>query len=158
MKKFSFSFLSLVLIFTSCIFFGCGNRSDDPLYKYDGYTAVYSATINTLEGKTVYNSICKYELSEIKELSLEEFYNLPTKIVYDLEKETIQRDNTTYILLGDTIRFEEYHRYYSATVVNIQRHYFYVKILNDNKLEIIDNDGNHSLIYAQSYKIDYFEI
>lgn len=158
MKKFlESSFVCIVLFACTLSFAACGNSSD-PLYKYKGYTAVQSVTINTGVSSFTYDSTYECATTELHKVTLDEFAEL--KYIEDYPHSMIaslnfNEDGSTRLQIGEMIKFRDLLSY--AQITGINKNYVYVKTFGDNKIEVIKGDSPKSLFYAESYRIEYFK-
>lgn len=163
MKKFLTSMLCGLLISCSLLFMGCGSKQPDAIDRYSqqGYTAVCSVTYFQYETGSVPSRITTlnsyFALSfDYDKISLEE-YNNSSLEYYNINSNNIEMDAKKQVYkIGQKFKTQNYSEYYLLTLTKIEEHYVFIKILDNDCLEIIDTLENHYIIKTSYFKIDFF--
>ncbi len=161
LKRIGLVFLCGMLLLCPLLFVGCNSSSTLNEYEEQGFTAIYSITytINNSNTTTLYS---EYTISYETEEVTEEVFNSSNAsniyTVYFLTTTTgyISLDGTIGYSVGYQYKYEDSDSYYIATITEITKNYLYVKILDDNKFELINTSGSHYLINTSYYRIQYF--
>lgn len=156
-KRISLSILCVLVIFCAVILFGC-NQSNKNLYEEQGYTAVYKIEYANNDSLTSLTSFYEFSI-ETEEITEDEYNSLD----YDFYDNSHYTMNTKNYSLDETGKIYKYYGnlddnlgYYIITITSFEARYLYVKILENNKFELIDTDENHNIIYTTYYSIEYF--
>lgn len=163
MKKLNVLFTCAIILFSSFLFFGCdSNDSGKDLYKDQGFVAVAEVSYSTPNSsKTTLSSFFDYNISTIKALSTSEYESLDYKEMYGTVTYNISQAQTLPFTVGETIKLKESFNstkgLYLAKIISMKKRYVYVKVLDANKIEIIDTEGYHFLYSTNWMEIKYFK-
>ena len=102
------------------------------------------------------NSICRYELINQKEITREEYLKNEYKEIFSIGIQSLDQDHSSYLKNQEKVQYRN-ENYYTAVINFIEIKYVYVKVLDDNKIEIIDTDGYHFLYSTTYLEIKYFK-
>lgn len=164
MKKFICSLLCGITLFGTVLLAGCGDapKSDYEKYLSDGFVEVYQVTIeNTISETFTSHYSIEYKSQKLNEnTTYEEYKSLEfeewqpkTSIDMNSHKEADLPE------IGKTYKYfppdSFYYTFYTIEVQSIKAKYILVKTVDDD-LEIINTEGQHLLIHAPSYQIEYF--
>ena len=186
MKSISFKKLSLVLLcglimLGSLLLVGC-NESEQS-YEEQGFVAVCEIEYQTDSSFKTLQSI--YEISyTVEEIPATEFEQANSIRLFSTPYEGSQTikcymnsnreiaissggiDSFSSQVSNGDIEFFIYEnltpdtdneiRYYKRSVTNVDVNYIYVKILEENKIEIIDTDNERYIVNTPYYRINYF--
>ncbi len=160
-KRISLIVLCGILLFGALIFAGCDSSSDKS-YEEQGYTAVYSVEYIHKTGanseylRTLYST---YSYSCETQTITEDEYNASTLETCNLSfSGIISSDNTINVSyeIGESYKYSDGLNFHIYTITGFDKEYLYVRILDNNKFELIDTDSNHFIINTPYYYIEYF--
>jgi len=162
MKKLRLTLVCCLLVLSSCFIFAGCNESEVEKYAKQGYTAVCSIKYNGASSSTTtLHSYFKIEYDDVKVITYDEYVQLNYEdCPFDgsYRDITMSPDKKYPYTAGKMYKsFLPTNRCYSLKIAAIEERYVYVKILNDNTLDIITGDRIHYAIKPTSYEIVYFK-
>lgn len=159
MKKFKPIALGLLMILSfSFLFTGCGGNYNKNEYEKKGFIAVCSVEYWTGNNFLILNS--KYSVEfETEEISAEKYVSLNyQELPMSNSAYNMTDDKQTPFIKNAIFKRRSTPDYFLFKVTNVIEKYIYIKVIDDNKIEIIDTyNSENFLINTPYYNILYFK-
>lgn len=158
-KKVSLIVLCGLMLLCSVLLFGCNQSNENP-YEEQGFTAVRSVEYSYESGSSEYlrtiNATYLFSFNR-QNITEDEYNSSMLETCYPDFYGNIPSDNTITIFeIGKSYKFSDGINFHIYTITGLTKECPYIKILDNNNLELIDKDGSHHIIKTTYYNIEYF--